>query len=66
MSHDYQLPNDGLVRLNDVLKVIPVSPSTWYRGINEGVYPKPRKIGPKKRAAAYCVHEIRRIMQPID
>jgi predicted DNA-binding transcriptional regulator AlpA len=36
-----------LLKLKDVLKVIPVSKTTWYIGIKEGRYPPPIKIGLK-------------------
>ena len=61
MHNDYQLPRDGLIRLKDVLKVIPVCPATWYKGIKDGIYPKPVKLG--KRAAAYHVQDIRKLIE---
>jgi len=61
MSHDYQLPLVGLVRLKDVLKVIPVSRATWYKGIKDGRYPQPKPIG--KRATAYNVDDIRKLIK---
>lgn len=36
-----------LIRLPDVLKIIPVGKSTWWAGVKAGKYPKPRKLGPK-------------------
>lgn len=36
-----------LLRLPDVLKIIPVGKSTWWAGVKTGKYPKPRKLGPK-------------------
>lgn len=41
------LPETGFVRLPDVLKVFPVSKSTWWAGVKEGHFPKPVKLGPK-------------------
>ena len=37
----------GLLRLKQVLKLIPVSAATWWRGIKDGRYPKPIKLGPR-------------------
>jgi predicted DNA-binding transcriptional regulator AlpA len=37
----------GLLRLKQVLKLIPVSAATWWRGIKDGRYPKPVKLGPR-------------------
>ena len=35
---------ETLMRLHHVLSIIPVSRSTWYRGMNSGIYPKPVKL----------------------
>jgi prophage regulatory protein len=51
------IPDVGFVKLAQVLKVIPVSKSTWFRGIVSGKYPKPVKIG--ARASAWRVEDIR-------
>lgn len=37
----------GLIRLSEVLKLIPVSRSGWWKGCREGRYPAPLKIGPR-------------------
>ena len=52
-----ELPAEGFVRLEKVLEVIPVSKSTWFRGIQAGRYPKPVKLG--VRASAWRVDEVR-------
>lgn len=39
--------NDALLRIADVLKIIPVSKTEWYRGIKRGIYPPPIKVGKK-------------------
>lgn len=39
--------NDTLLRLGDVLKVIPMSKTEWYKGIKRGIYPAPIKVGRK-------------------
>jgi len=38
---------NGLLRQKQVLKLIPISSASWWRGINDGKYPKPVKLGPK-------------------
>ena len=38
-------PTEGYLRLPQVLKIIPVSRSTWYRGVKSGLYPQPIKLG---------------------
>lgn len=37
----------GLLRLPQVLKLIPISKSSWYAGIKAGRFPAPIKLGPK-------------------
>jgi len=36
-----------LLRLNQVLKRIPVGKSTWWKGVKEGRFPQPIKLGPR-------------------
>ena len=36
-----------LLRLPEVLKLIPVSRATWYAGMKDGRYPSPVKLGPR-------------------
>jgi predicted DNA-binding transcriptional regulator AlpA len=37
----------GLLSQKQVLKLIPVSPAAWWRGIQEGRYPQGHKLGPR-------------------
>ena len=57
MERNSEWPNEGLVRLPQVLSVIPVSRSTWLRGVDAGHYPRPKKVG--VRAVAWDVAELR-------
>lgn len=59
----YQLPNTGFVRLADVLKVIPVSKTTWWKGIQTGRFPKPVKLS--ERTTAWHVADIRSLIEEI-
>lgn len=52
-----QMPDDSLIRLEEVLRRIPVSRSSFYAGQKLGIYPSPVKIGP--RASAYRLRDIR-------
>lgn len=57
--HNNTLPEIGFVRLKDILKVFPVSKSTWWLGIKEGRYPKPVKLSPKITAwKAEDIHQL--------
>jgi len=55
-----ELANKGLLRLPEVLKIIPVSRSTWYLGVKNRDYPAPVKIG--RRAVAWHPHEIQALV----
>tara|TARA_Y100000022_G_scaffold139800_1_gene121703 strand:- start:196 stop:396 length:201 start_codon:yes stop_codon:yes gene_type:complete len=39
--------NDKLFKLEEVLQYVPVSRSTWLRGVKSGLYPKPVKVSVK-------------------
>lgn len=43
-------PNNALLRLPQVLALIPVSRSAWWAGCKSGRYPKPVKLGPRTTA----------------
>jgi predicted DNA-binding transcriptional regulator AlpA len=45
-----QIFTKGLLRLPQVLALIPVSKSAWWAGIKTGRFPKPVKIGPRTSA----------------
>ncbi len=62
---NYQiLPETGFMRLHEVLKVFPVSKSTWWAGVKDGRYPKPIKLGPKM--TAWRVEDIRKLIASIS
>ena len=39
--------NDKLFKLEEVLQHVPVSRSTWLRGVKSGLYPEPVKVSIK-------------------
>ena len=47
---------ERLLRLNEVLKRVGVSRSTWYLNLKKGLYPRPIKIG--RRAVAWRESQI--------
>ena len=56
------LPQVGYLRLKEVLALIPVSKSTWYKGVVDGRYPKPtKKFG--ARITAWDVYDIRSLLE---
>jgi prophage regulatory protein len=56
----HELPPEGYVRLPTVLKVFPVSATSWNNGIRSGKYPAPVKLGP--RTVAWRVEDIRALL----
>ena len=41
------MENESLLRLPQVLNIIPISKSAWWQGCKDGRYPKPVKLGPR-------------------
>lgn len=61
MSHsdfyqDNGVHGEGFIRLPAVLKIIPVSKSTWWDGCKTGRFPKPYNLG--GRVTAWRISEI--------
>ncbi len=59
------LPTEGYVRLAQIIKpkgVIPVGRTRWYRGIEAGEFPPPKKIG---TVSLWGVSEIRDVIRRI-
>jgi predicted DNA-binding transcriptional regulator AlpA len=60
MKEDNELPTTGFLRLNQVLKFIPVSKSTWWAGVKSGTYPKSYKLG--SNITAWRAEDIKEII----
>ena len=58
--YNHILPETVFVRHPQVLKVFPVSKSSWWAGVKENRYPKPVKLGPKM--TAWRVEDIRALI----
>jgi prophage regulatory protein len=52
---------DRLLRLRQVLELIPVSRSTWFAGVRSGRFPSPVRVG--ARAVAWRQGDIQKIVQ---
>jgi prophage regulatory protein len=63
MSEIIKLPLEGFIRLRDVLRLVPVSKSSWWAGIKSGRYPKGVHLGP--HTTAWRVEDIRRLMEQV-
>lgn len=64
MADISKLPDEGYLRLNDVLSIIPVGRSTWWAKVKSGEYPQPVKLS--KRTTAWKVQDIRDLITTID
>lgn len=58
--NDPLLPETGFVRLPTILKVFPVSKSTWWAGVKAKIYPQPVKLGAK--VTAWRVEDIKALI----
>lgn len=54
------LPNEGLLRIKQVLQFVPVSRSSWWAGCRSGKYPKPRKLS--ERVTVWTAAQIRDVI----
>jgi len=41
---------DALLRLPQVLALVPISRATWWKGVKAGRFPQPVKLGPRTTA----------------
>ena len=64
MNDTPTIPTWGLMRLSQVLKLIPVSKSHWHASVASGRFPKPIKLGP--RMAAYRVEDIKALIDRLS
>lgn len=44
-DYSYSTETKGLLRLKQVLEIIPVSKATWWNGVRTGRFPRPVKNG---------------------
>ena len=64
MINQHEFPRTGYVRLKQVLAPhgpIPVSKSTWWKGVSDGRFPQPRKLGPG--TTVWLAEEIRALYE---
>ena len=50
MNYSEIAEGEKLLRLGEVLARFPVSRTTWYEGIKQGIYPAPIKLGARSTA----------------
>ena len=64
MHYLSDLPETGFLRLKSILVPygpIPVSKSTWWAGVKDGRFPKPKKLG--VRVTVWRVEDIRELIE---
>ena len=54
----------GFLRLPEVLKLFPVSKSTWWQGVKDGIYPQPVKLS--TRTTAWRVEDIQKLINSVS
>jgi predicted DNA-binding transcriptional regulator AlpA len=59
-----ELSENALLRLPQVLALVPVSRSTWWAGCKSGRFPKPVKLGP--RTTAWRASDIAALLETIS
>ncbi len=62
-TENRKLPENGFLRLNSVLEIIPISKTSWYDGVKSGIYPAPIKLS--ARSSAYRVEDIRALIDKL-
>lgn len=63
MQHSAPLPDTGFVRLPAILRVFPVSRSTWWDMVRDGRAPVPVKL--TERCTAWRAEDIRALIERI-
>ncbi len=58
-----KFPDCGFARIPQILSVIPISKSSWWRGVAEGKYPQPVKLS--ERTTAWRVEDIRKLIDEL-
>jgi len=54
------LPAVGFVRIKTILRIFPISRSSWYQGVAVGKFPRPIRLG--VRTSVWRVEDIRALI----
>jgi prophage regulatory protein len=52
---------ERLIRLSEVLKLLPISKSTWWSGVRSGRFPRPVKLG--ARGTCWQLSAIKKLLE---
>jgi prophage regulatory protein len=58
------MPEQGYLRLPQILEIFPVSKSSWWKGVADGKYPASVKLG--ERTTAWRVEDIRKLIERLS
>ena len=61
ISEVTELPQNGLLRIKQVLRFVPVSRSNWWAGVKSGRFPKPVKLS--ERVTCWRSGDILRLVE---
>lgn len=64
MSLMEQAQSLSLIRLGEILKIIPVSKAAWYRGMSEGRYPEGVQLS--DRTVAWRTADIVKLLENLN
>jgi len=59
-----EMDSIGYLRLPDVLKLFPISKSTWWQGVKDGKFPKPVKL--TERTTAWRIQDIHALLESVE
>jgi predicted DNA-binding transcriptional regulator AlpA len=57
------LPETGFVRLSQILTMIPLGKTSWWKGVKSGRFPKPVKLS--ERCTAWRAEDIRELIKSL-
>jgi len=58
------MQQERLIKIEEVLSIVPVSRSTWFAGIRSGIYPKQIKLG--ERSSAWKLSDINKLIEELS
>lgn len=58
------VPETGFLRLPQVLSIIPVGKTSWWKGVKTGRFPKPVKLS--ERCTAWRAEDIRDLIKALS
>lgn len=58
------LPETGYLRVSQIIRLIPIGKSSWWKGVRAGRYPQPVKLGPK--TTAWRVEDVRALIEQLS